>query len=83
MQIVDRPDDTGRADVDTGVAIPHPIVTGMTRPERVGIELGDCIGRNFFDRRPGRRFAPGVARERTMATENDHGLWVLKRRPSC
>jgi hypothetical protein len=44
----------------------------MSRPERVGIELGDGIGRNFFDRSPGSRFTPGVVCKRAMTTEGNH-----------
>ena len=72
MQIVQRPDHTGGAIVETGIAVPHAIVVRMTRPERVGIELGDCIGRNFFDRSPDSQFIPGVMRKRTMTTEDNH-----------
>jgi hypothetical protein len=44
----------------------------MTRPERVGIEMGDCIGRNFFDRRPGSQFAPDIVCKRAMTIEDNH-----------
>jgi hypothetical protein len=72
MQIIQRPDDTGRANVETRVSVFHAIVAWVTRPERVGIELGDCIGRNFFDRSPGSQFTPGVVCKRTMTTEDNH-----------
>jgi hypothetical protein len=44
----------------------------MTRPERVGIELGDGIGRNFFDRSPDSQLIPGVRCKRAMTTEGNH-----------
>jgi hypothetical protein len=72
MQIVQRPNDTGRARVETGVTISHAIVAWMTRPERVGIELGDRIGCNFFDHRPDSQFIPGVVCKRAMTTEGNH-----------
>jgi len=34
--------------------------------------MGDCIGRNFFDRSPDSRFIPGVLCKRTMTTEDNH-----------
>src|SRR5882672_10077550 len=72
MQVVQRPNDTGRARVETGVTFSHPIVAWMTRPERVGIELGYSIGCNFFDRSPDRPLTPGVLCKWTMPTEDDH-----------
>jgi hypothetical protein len=44
----------------------------MTRPEPVGIEMVDRIGRNFFDRSPGSQFTPGVVCKRAMTTEGNH-----------
>jgi hypothetical protein len=52
------------ARVETGITVSHAIVAWMTRPERVGIELVDSIGRNFFDRRPDSQFIPGVVGKR-------------------
>src|SRR5689334_16573122 len=72
MQIVEGPDDAGRAKIETGVTVPNPIVTRVRRPERVQIEMGDRIGRDVFDRSTDSRFTPCVTRQRTMTTENDH-----------
>jgi len=72
MQVIQRPDDAGRALVETGVAVFLPFATRMPRPEPVGIEAGDGIGRNFFDRRPNGRFIPGVICKRTMTAGDDH-----------
>src|SRR5207302_11150220 len=72
MQIVQRPDDAGRAPVETGITVFHSIVARVTRPEPVGIEMGDCIGRNFFDRSPDGQFTPGVMCKRTMTTKDNH-----------
>jgi hypothetical protein len=36
------------------------------------MEMGDCIGRNFFDRSPDSQFTPGVVCKRTMTTEDNH-----------
>jgi hypothetical protein len=80
-QIIQRPHDTGRAPVETGVAVVHP-VTRATRPEPVGIEMGDCIGRNFFDRSPDSQFTPGVVCKWTVTTEDNH-LRPPERDPSC
>jgi hypothetical protein len=44
----------------------------MTRPKTVGIEMGNRIGRNFFDRSPDRHFTPGLMRKRTMTAGDDH-----------
>jgi hypothetical protein len=44
----------------------------MTQPERVGIKMGDGIGRNFFDHRPDRRFIPDVVCKRAVTTEGNH-----------
>jgi hypothetical protein len=38
------------------------------------MEMGDRIGRNFFDRGPNSRFIPGVLRKRTMTSEGNHGV---------
>src|SRR3954451_22658517 len=72
MQIVQRPDNAGRAPVETGVTVFHPIVTGVAWPERVRIETGDGIGRNFLDRSPDSQFTPGLLCKRTMTTEDNH-----------
>jgi hypothetical protein len=34
--------------------------------------MGDCIGRNFFDRSADSRFTPGIVCKRTMTTEDNH-----------
>jgi hypothetical protein len=44
----------------------------VSRPERGGIEIGDRIGRNVFDRSPRSAFTPGVGRQRAMTTEDYH-----------
>ena len=75
MQIVQRPDNAGRSPVETGVAVSHPIVTRVTRPERVGIEMGDRIGCNFFDRSPDSQFTPGVVCKRD---DDDRGQSCLR-----
>jgi hypothetical protein len=72
MQIIQRPDDTGRSIVKTGIAVCHAIVARVSRPERVGIEMGDRIGGDFFDRSPDSQFTPGVMCERTMTTKRNH-----------
>jgi hypothetical protein len=82
MQIVQRPDNTGRATVETGVAVAYPIVAGMTRPEHIGMEIRDCVGNNFFDRSPDSQFTPGVTCERTMTTEDNHDESSPERSPS-
>ncbi len=72
MQIIQRPDDTSRPLVKTGVAVFLPFASWVTRPEYVGIEMGDRIGRNFLDRSPDSRFTPAVVCKRTMTTEDNH-----------
>jgi hypothetical protein len=72
MQIIQRPDNAGRAPVETGVAVCNPIVARVSRPKRVGIEMGDGIGRNLLDRSPDSQFVPGVTCKRTMTTEDNH-----------
>jgi hypothetical protein len=74
MQIVRRPDDTGRAPVEAGIAVSHALVTWVERPERVGVEIGHSIGGDFLDRSPDSQFIPGVMCQRTMTTEVNHGL---------
>jgi hypothetical protein len=44
----------------------------MSRPKRVGMELGDGIGRDFFDRSSDSRFMPSVIGKGTMPTEDNH-----------
>ena len=67
-----RPDDTGRALIETGIAVVLPFPAGVTRPELVWIEMVDRIGRNLFDCSPDGRFIPGVMYQRTMTTGDDH-----------
>jgi hypothetical protein len=72
MQIIQRPDNAGRAPVETGVTVCNPIVARVSRPERAGVEMGDGIGRNFFDHSPDSQFIPGVTCKRTMTTKDNH-----------
>jgi hypothetical protein len=44
----------------------------VSRPERVGIELGDGIGRYFFDHSPGSQFTPDVLCKHAMTTKGNH-----------
>jgi hypothetical protein len=37
-EILDSPDDTGRADVETGVAVLYPLVEGVGGPEPISVE---------------------------------------------
>ncbi|HEV7480620.1 MAG TPA: hypothetical protein VGO05_10120, partial [Roseiarcus sp.] len=61
-----------RTPVKTGITVYRSIVAGVPRPEPFGIEMGDCIGRNFFDYSPDSQFTPGVLCKRTMTTEDNH-----------
>src|SRR5580704_2731783 len=72
MQIIQRPYDTGRTPVKTGITVCHSIVTRVPRPELFGIEMGDCIGRNFFDYSADSQFTPRVMCKRTMTTKGNH-----------
>jgi hypothetical protein len=36
------------------------------------MKMGDCIGRNVFDRSPDSQFTPGIVCKRTMTTEDNH-----------
>src|SRR5262245_58670226 len=69
MQLVQRPDDTGRTPVEAGIAISHAFLTGVKRPEHVGVEIGEGIGRDFVDRSPDGQFIPRIMCERTVTTE--------------
>ena len=77
MQVIQCPNDTCRALVEAGVTISHPVVTRVSRPERVGMEMGDRIGRNFFDRAPNSRLIPGVLCKRAMTSGGNHGVGLL------
>jgi len=48
----------------------------MTKPERIGMEMLDRIGHDFFNRGPDGELAPHVMRKRTMPTEDNHDLRV-------
>src|SRR5262245_27630332 len=72
MQIVQRPDDTGRTKVEAGIAVRQPIVVGVSRPERVRIEMRHRIGRNVVNRGSDRRLVPSVICKRTVAAWDDH-----------
>jgi hypothetical protein len=75
MQIIQRPNHAGRAPVETGIAVFPIIVARVSGPEPVGIELGDGVRRNLFDRSPDSRFTPAVMYKRTMTTGDNHAGW--------
>src|SRR5258708_28090801 len=83
MKIIRPPYAPRRTPVKTGITVYRSIVAGVPRPEPFGIEMGDCIGRNFFDCSPDSQFTPGVLCKRTMTTEDNHAGGPPDRNPSC